>query len=73
MVFRRVFVVLAGGLVAGTLGVVLVARLVKPLLFGIAPAAPGAIAGASILLVCVAAGLPARAAARLDPAATLQQ
>jgi predicted permease len=76
MVFRHVLGVLAGGLAGGALGVVLLGRLVKPLLFGIAPADPGPIAGASLLLVCIAAiaaGLPARAAARLDPAVALQE
>jgi len=76
MIFRQVLVVLAAGLAAGTGGIVLVARLVRPLLFGIAPADPGAIVGASTLLLgvaAIAAALPARAAARLDPAATLQE
>jgi predicted permease len=76
MVFRHVLGVVVGGLVAGAFGVVLLGRLVKPLLFGIAPADPGAIAGASLLLLCVAAvaaGLPARRAARLDPATALQE
>ena len=76
MVLRQVVVTLAGGLGAGALGVVSAGRLLKPLLFGIAPADPGAIAAASVLLVCVAAaaaGIPARAAARLDPAAALQE
>lgn len=76
MVFRHVLGALAGGLAVGAAGVVLVGRLVKPLLFGIAPADPAAIIGAALLLVCIAAiaaGLPARAASRLDPAAALQE
>jgi predicted permease len=76
MVFRDVVGVVASGLAAGALGVALVGHLVKPLLFGVAPADPGAIAGASLLLLCmaaVAAGVPAHRASRLDPAVALQE
>jgi putative ABC transport system permease protein len=76
MVLGQVVSVLVTGLGAGALGVVFAGRLLKPLLFGIAPADPDAIAVASFLLVCVAvaaAGIPARAASRLDPAAALQE
>ena len=44
--------------------------------FGVAPADPRAIAGASLLLLCiaaVAAGIPAHRASRLDPTVALQE
>jgi len=76
MVLRQVASVLVTGLAAGGLGVVFAGRLLKPLLFGVAAADPEPIAVASFLLVCVAAaaaGIPARTASHLAPAAALQE
>lgn len=76
MVVQHVLGVLASGLALGVVGVVLAGRVMKPLLFGIAPSDPRVIAGAAFVLcgiAGIAAGPPARAAARLDPAAVLQE
>jgi predicted permease len=76
IILKQIVVLVTAGEVIGTAGVLVVARLVKPLLFGIAPTDPWTIVGASMLLVAMAApaaGLPARAAARLDPAAVLRE
>jgi predicted permease len=76
MVLGQIVGVVAVGVIVGAAGVLLVGRLVKPLLFGLAPTDPWTIAGASILLVSIAViagGLPARAASRLDPATVLRE
>ncbi len=75
MVLRQIVGVVVLGAVAGSAGVLAVGRLVKPLLFGVTPADPWTIGSASVLLVGIAVlagGLPARAAARLDPAMVLR-
>ncbi len=54
MVLRQIVSVVAVGVIVGAAGVLLVGRLVKPLLFGLAPTDPWTIAGASILLVSIA-------------------
>jgi predicted permease len=76
MVLRRIVGMVAVGVVVGAAGVLVVGRLVKPLLFGLAPTDPWTIGSASVLLVGVAVlagGLPARAAAQLDPASVLRE
>jgi predicted permease len=76
MVVRQIVSVVSAGAIAGIAGALLVGRLVKPLLFGLAPADPSTLGGALALLLVIAAlagGLPARAAARLDPATVLRE
>jgi predicted permease len=76
MVLQQVVRVVALGVLVGAAGVGVVGRLVKPLLFGLAPTDPWTIGTAAILLVGIAVlagGLPARAASRLDPASVLRE
>jgi ABC-type antimicrobial peptide transport system permease subunit len=64
----------AVGAVAGLAGAVLLSRFLRTLLFGVAPTDPTTLAGAVALLVVLAllaAWVPARRAARLDPVAAL--
>jgi predicted permease len=66
----------AGGLVAGLLGSALAAWSLRGLLFHVSAANPAAYAAAAALLALpamLAAFLPSRRAARLDPASTLRQ
>ena len=65
----------AGGVIAGLIGAVVATRALASLLFGVSPTDPLALAGAaSVLLVTAVAAswLPARRAARLDPAIALR-
>ena len=64
------------GVVLGLVGAALAARLVSRLLFGVGPMDALTLAGASALLVAVAAlaaALPARRALSVEPAATLRE
>jgi ABC-type antimicrobial peptide transport system permease subunit len=76
LMLRDVLILLAVGLALG-LGVALAAgRLVASLLYGIKPNDPLQLAGAVLILACatvVAAYLPARRAARLNPMAALRE
>jgi putative ABC transport system permease protein len=63
------------GLALGLLLSLALARLLRPLLFGVAPHDPLTLAAVALLLFAVAAGacaLPARRAARVDPARALR-
>jgi len=65
----------AAGVVAGAMGAAFAARWLRSLLFGVEPADPRAIAGAVAVLAAIglaASALPARRAARIDPAETLR-
>jgi predicted permease len=76
LVLRQIVGVVALGGLTGAAGVFVVGRLVKPLLFGVAPTDPWTISSAAILLggiAVLAGGLPARAASRLDPATVLRE
>jgi ABC-type lipoprotein release transport system permease subunit len=71
----RIAIFVAAGVLAGAALALWMAPLVESLLFGIEPRDPLTFACASALLVGVAAAaafLPARRAARLDPAALLR-
>ena len=64
------------GIVAGFAGTVGMARLMAGLLYGVRPTDPVVIGGAALLLATVAlvaTWLPARRAARLNPAAVLNE
>jgi ABC-type antimicrobial peptide transport system permease subunit len=66
---------MATGLAGGVLGVVLVVRLLRGLLYGIPPFDPIALGGAvAILLACATLALliPVRRAARVDPVVALR-
>jgi putative ABC transport system permease protein len=76
LVFRRVGVLLAAGLVLGLAGGLWAARFVEALLFRLEARDPATFAGAAAVLVAVgvlAAWLPARRAARLDPVSVLRE
>jgi putative ABC transport system permease protein len=76
LVFRRVGVLIIGGLAFGLAGSWWAARFVAPLLFQIEARDPMTFAGTAAVLVAVgvlAAWVPARRAARLDPASVLRE
>jgi ABC-type antimicrobial peptide transport system permease subunit len=73
---RRIAVVVAIGLAAGTLASVWASRFVEALLFRLEPRDPATLIGAVVILVTVAgvAGwLPARRASRMDPTVVLRE
>ena len=76
LVFQRVVVLIAAGLVLGLAGSLWAARFVEGLLFHLEARDPLTLAGAAAVLVAVAimaAWIPARRAARLDPATVLRE
>jgi predicted permease len=76
LVFARVGVLIAGGLALGLAGSLWAARFLEALLFQLAPRDPVTFGGAAAVLVAVgvlAAWIPARRAARLDPATVLRE
>jgi predicted permease len=76
MIMRQAAVVLATGIVIGAAVAVMAAPSAATLLFGLEPHDPATLAGASLLLVVVAAlasYVPARRAARLNPLVALRQ
>jgi ABC-type antimicrobial peptide transport system permease subunit len=76
LVFRRVGLLIAIGLALGLAGSLWAARFVETLLFRLEARDPITFAGAAAVLVAVgvlAAWLPARRAARLDPVAVLRE
>jgi putative ABC transport system permease protein len=63
------------GLAAGVVGALLAGRAMSGLLFGVAPSDPGTLAGTAVVVLAVAAlaaWLPARRAARVDPLIALR-
>jgi putative ABC transport system permease protein len=76
LVFQRVGVLIAAGLALGLAGSVWAARFVETLLFQLEARDPVTFAGAAAVLGAVgviAAWVPARRAARLDPATVLRE
>jgi putative ABC transport system permease protein len=76
LVFSRVGVLIAVGLALGLAGSLWAAKFVAPLLFQVEARDPATFAGAASVLVAagmLAAWLPARRAARLDPATVLRE
>jgi putative ABC transport system permease protein len=74
--FRRVGILIVVGLALGLAGSLWAAQFVGPLLFQVEARDPATFAGAVGVLVAsgvLAAWLPARRAARLDPAAVLRE
>ena len=66
---------MVGGIATGLAAALFATRLVGSLLFGVTSSDPAALAAAVALLACVAAAaayLPARRAARIDPAVALR-
>jgi predicted permease len=75
-VLQRVGVLIATGLPAGLVGSLWAARVVDPLLFQVEARDPATFVGATAVLVAVgllAAWIPARRAAHLDPATVLRE
>ena len=75
LVFAQVIGLVGVGVIAGLLVTVAASRLLRTLLFEVSPADPLTLGGVCVLLVAVAivAGfLPARRAARIDPAVALR-
>jgi putative ABC transport system permease protein len=76
LVFRRVGILIATGLVLGLASSLWMAKFVAPLLFQVDARDPSTFAEAAAVLIVVsvlAAWVPARRAARLDPAAALRE
>ena len=76
LVLLRVGVLIAAGLALGLAGSLWGARFVAPLLFQVEARDPATFAGAASVLLAVgllAAWLPARRAAQLDPATVLRE
>jgi hypothetical protein len=76
LVFRRVGVLIVAGLVLGSAGGLWAVRFVAPLLFQVETRDPATFVGAAGVLAAVsvlAAWLPARRAARLDPVTVLRE
>ncbi len=76
LVFQHVGVLMAAGLAFGLAGSIWAARFVKTLLFHVEASDQATFAGAVVVLVVVgvlAAWIPARRAARLDPAMVLRE
>ena len=74
-ILRRGVLVSAIGLAAGLTAAVSLRMLAKPLLYGITPTDPPTLGAVSLVLLCagaLAAWLPARRAARLDPVRALR-
>jgi predicted permease len=75
MVLMEGGVLLTTGLVLGVLGAFLTARLIRGLLFGVAPHDPVTLAGVTALMTAIgvaACWLPALRAARIDPAVAIR-
>jgi putative ABC transport system permease protein len=75
LVFRRVTVLIGSGIAAGTLAAIWGTRSLETLLYGIGARDPRAFAVAAVALAAVGAlagALPARRAARTDPATVLR-
>jgi putative ABC transport system permease protein len=76
LVLQRVGVLIAAGLAFGLAGSLWAARFVEGLLFQLEVRDPATFVSAAVMLVAVgvlAAWLPARRAARLDPATVLRE
>ena len=75
LVLRQGMLPVAVGIVAGLGGAVLLARVMKSLLFGVEPGDPATFGGVALILTVVALAacyLPARRATVVDPATTLR-
>jgi predicted permease len=75
MILREGGVLLAIGLVVGVIGAFFAARVIRGLLFGVAPHDPITFIGVALTMAAIGIGacwIPARRAARIDPAITMR-
>jgi ABC-type antimicrobial peptide transport system permease subunit len=75
MILKEGGVLLAIGLVLGVGGTLFAARVIRGLLFGVAPHDPITLIGVAVVMAMigiVACWIPARRAARIDPAITMR-
>ncbi len=75
MILREGGVLLALGLVLGVAGALLAGRVIRGLLFGVAPHDPATLIGVAAMMAAIgiaACWIPARRAARIDPAITMR-
>ena len=75
-ILRQATVVLGAGLVVGTVGALVLARWLTTLAFGISPSDPRILLAAALVLTTtglLAAWLPARRAARIEPRIAMQE
>jgi ABC-type antimicrobial peptide transport system permease subunit len=75
MVLMEGGVLLALGLVLGVSGAIFASRLIRGLLFGVAPHDPITLVGVAVLMLAVGVGacwLPALRASKIDPAVTMR-
>jgi ABC-type antimicrobial peptide transport system permease subunit len=75
MVLKEGGVLLALGLGLGVGGALLGSRLIRGMLFGIAPQDPVTLAGVAVIMAAIGVGacwLPALRAARIDPAVAMR-
>jgi putative ABC transport system permease protein len=75
MVLREGGVLLLIGLVVGVIGSLLATRLIQGLLFGVAPNDPLTLAAVALAMMAIgvaACWVPARRAARVDPAVAMR-
>jgi ABC-type antimicrobial peptide transport system permease subunit len=75
MILREGGVLLALGLVLGVAGAVFAGRVIRGLLFGVAPHDPMTLIGVAAMMAAIGIGacwIPARRAARIDPATTMR-
>jgi ABC-type antimicrobial peptide transport system permease subunit len=76
MVLMEGGVLLIGGLALGVAGAILASRLIRGLLFGVAPHDPVTLVGVAIVMAAVGVGacwLPALRAAKIDPAVAIRR
>jgi ABC-type antimicrobial peptide transport system permease subunit len=75
MILREGGALLLVGLVLGTVGAVFAARVIRGLLFGVAPHDPATFAAVVATMLAIGVGacwIPARRAARIDPVITMR-
>ena len=75
MILREGGVLLASGLAMGVVGAYFTAGVIRGLLFGVAPHDPLTFVGVTIMMAAIGVGacwIPARRAARIDPAITIR-
>jgi ABC-type antimicrobial peptide transport system permease subunit len=76
MILKEGGILLVAGVALGVGGALLTTRLMSGLLFGVAPHDPVTIAAVSLAMVAIgvfACWLPARRAARIDPAVAIRR